>query len=112
MLANLTVQRGGRCVEVHVIGPLDGASAGTLRASLRSAMQHATQYDGSCVCIDLAEVSYLDSAGLGVLLGLRRRLLGAAALILINVDRRILLDLSAAMMDRLFTIRPLRRDLP
>ncbi|MDQ1634146.1 MAG: hypothetical protein QOJ32_955, partial [Frankiaceae bacterium] len=27
-------------------------------------------------------------------------------------DSRILLDLSAAMMDRLFTIRPLRRDLP
>jgi anti-anti-sigma factor len=75
-------------------------------------MQHATQYDGSCVCIDLAEVSYLDSAGLGVLLGLRRRLLGAAALILVNVDSRILLDLSAAMMDRLFTILPLRRDLP
>jgi anti-anti-sigma factor len=112
MLAHLTVLRGGRCVEVHVLGPLDGAGAATLRASLRSALQDVSRHGRSCVCVDLTEVAFLDSAGLAVLLGLRQRLPEATALTLMNVDRRILIDLHAALVDRLFTIQPMQTDLP
>jgi anti-sigma B factor antagonist len=56
------------CVVVSAGGEIDLHTAAGLQQALHQAMQHS-----SCVIIDLSRVSFLDSSGLGVLIGARSR---------------------------------------
>lgn len=63
---------GGWVVEVS--GEVDLHTAPQLRASLDSAVVAATQADGVAVLVDLSDVGFMDSTGLGELVGAHRAL--------------------------------------
>ncbi len=63
----------GRATRLVVRGELDAASAPRLRTHIRSALAAGI----TRVVVDLAAVSFIDAAGLGVLVGARRRLADA-----------------------------------
>lgn len=86
---------------VLLAGDLDAFSATTVRSGLRRAAPRADQR----VLVDMAEVSFLDSSGLGVLLGFRKEVLATGGTVLIGrpsgVVRRVL---ALTGVDRLFPI--------
>lgn len=59
----------GRCLIARVTGEMDYRTAATLRAQLHNLIDQADRP----IVVDLAGVSFCDSAGLGVLLGARRQ---------------------------------------
>lgn len=65
-LARTTVE-GGTCVTVA--GEVDVSNADELRATLDACLLE----DVSAIEVDLAEVSYIDSTGIGVLVGAAHR---------------------------------------
>jgi anti-anti-sigma factor len=84
--------------EIMVRGRLDAAQAPRARAFLEGV-------DGACV-LDLAELEYISSAGLGVLLSTHKRLMGGQeGLELINVNPHINDIFRYSGFDRLFAIR-------
>jgi anti-sigma B factor antagonist len=83
---------------VVVSGRLDAAQAPRAQAFLDAV-------DGGCV-VDLAELEYISSAGLGVLLSTHKRLMvGESGLELINVNPHIADIFRYSGFDRLFVIR-------
>ena len=84
--------------EIAVSGRLDAAQA-------QKAQEFLDQVDGRCV-IDMAQLEYVSSAGLGVLLRTHKRLMAdGAGLELINVNKHILDIFRYSGFDRLFVIR-------
>ena len=84
--------------EVVVSGRLDAAQAANAQAFLDS-------IDDRCV-MDMAELDYISSAGLGVLLRTHKRLMGAGSgLELVNVNAHINDIFSYSGFDKLFVIR-------
>jgi anti-sigma B factor antagonist len=71
-LAGLRVEVGGRPrrPRLHVHGEIDLASAPVLREEL----QHVIDAGALDVVLDLQDVSFVDSSGLGVLVGAHKRL--------------------------------------
>jgi anti-sigma B factor antagonist len=67
----LTVEAipASRYVTVRAAGEIDPATAPILRDALLDAVRH----DGATVLLDLAGVTFMDSTGIGVLLGTERR---------------------------------------
>lgn len=55
---------------VHVTGEIDAATAPALRDKLHDAID---AHPGALIPLDLSELEFLDSAGLGVLIAARRR---------------------------------------
>jgi anti-sigma B factor antagonist len=84
--------------DVVVRGRLDAAQAPRAQAFLDAV-------DGGCV-VDMAELEYISSAGLGVLLSTHKRLMtGESGLELINVNPHIADIFRYSGFDRLFDIR-------
>ena len=84
--------------EVMVSGRLDAAQAPRAQAFLDGV-------EGGCV-MDLAELEYISSAGLGVLLSTHKRLMsGESGLELVNVNPHIADIFRYSGFDRLFVIR-------
>jgi anti-anti-sigma factor len=54
---------------IHVAGDLDAVSADDLKACVRAVGAGST-----CVILDLTDVSFIDSVGIGALVGLHREL--------------------------------------
>ena len=86
--------------DVVVRGRLDAAQAPRAQAFL-------DEVDGSCV-VDMTDLEYISSAGLGVLLSTHKRLMtGDSGLELVNVNPHIADIFRYSGFDRLFVIRPL-----
>jgi|1185.fasta_scaffold09086_1 anti-sigma B factor antagonist len=79
-----------RHVVIAVAGEIDMATAPQLAAALG-------RYDECDVTVDLAEVEFLDSSGLSVLVHARKRLLqGGHTLRTVNERRNVLVAITAA----------------
>ncbi len=88
---------------VRVRGEVDVATAPALRESLDGAV------DGGpgTVVVDLSEVTFIDSTGLGVLIGARKRCVDSGrAFRVVVADPRILKVFQITGLDELFTIHP------
>lgn len=86
------------CGEVCISGRLDAAQAATAQAFL-------DKVDGACR-VDMAQLDYISSAGLGVLLRTHKRLMtGGSGLELVNVNSHINDIFSYSGFDKLFVIR-------
>ena len=82
---------------IRVAGRLDAAKAPRAQEAL-------DRIDGACV-IDMSELDYISSAGLGVLLRTHKRLMGAGdGLKLVNVNSHINDIFTYSGFDRLFQI--------
>ena len=89
---------------VHVIAPsgvLDGAGGANLRDQILMAIdQGVTQFQ-----LDMAEISFMDSAGFGALVMILKKIREAGGkLTLTNVQHQIRLVLELTGTDKVFTI--------
>lgn len=66
-----TVEDGADALRVRAAGELDVYWAPGFRDALLRLIEGR---DGACMCVDLADVTLVDSTGLGVLIGAQRRL--------------------------------------
>ena len=82
-------------VVVEARGELDVSSAPTFRAALQGAVETGRPL----VVVDLAHVSFLDSAGLAVVFGAQRQLPVAQRMVLANVPDRMRRMLRLAAVD-------------
>jgi anti-anti-sigma factor len=60
----ITIERLESAVVIHAAGPVDSTTA----PSLQEPLLHAAESPGGALHVDLAQVSYLSSAGMRVLL--------------------------------------------
>lgn len=72
-------------VLVAVDGEVDVSNAPELREALDEALAHAASLEGHHVCIDLSQVPYIDSTGIGVLVGTVHR--GGDLGVTVSVER-------------------------
>jgi anti-sigma B factor antagonist len=96
-----TAELGGNAFVVAAAGEADMYTAPALEQALEGVVGNG----GTSVVLDLAEVSFIDSTVLGVLLRYRElfRELGGD-LVVVSEDRRILRTFEITGLDRLFTI--------
>jgi anti-sigma B factor antagonist len=66
---DLKAENGGGTLVFKLRGSLDLATAPTLRAALNEATETGSQH----LIVDLTQLEFLDSTGLGVLIGAHRR---------------------------------------
>jgi anti-sigma B factor antagonist len=87
---------------VRVVGEIDVATAPELRDALHRLLDHGAH----AIVIDLSGVNFLDSSGLGVLLGVHKRLLeqGDAPLRLTQAPAAVVRVLEITGLDRTFTL--------
>jgi anti-sigma B factor antagonist len=72
---------------------------------IERALQNVLAGDGSAVALDLAEVGFIDSTALGVLLKFQPRFKARGGeLLLVSEDRRVLRTLEITGLDRIFQI--------
>jgi anti-sigma B factor antagonist len=102
-MTELTIRvEGGEAVTLVVLrGDLDLATAPDLRECLVKVID-----EGARIVVDLEAVGFLDSAGLGILVGgLKRARTRGGDLELVCSSREILKPLEITGLDRVFTIR-------
>lgn len=91
----------GESTVLQVIGEVDMATAPQLRARLVDLVNRG----GRSVIVDLTSVDLIDSTGLGVLIGARRRLTNAGGTLVLVVPGGPLREVFVATdLDRVFTI--------
>jgi anti-sigma B factor antagonist len=83
-------------------GEIDVAAIDEIRASLTRSIE-ALDGNGAAVEIDCSELEFIDSSGLGMLVGIRKQT--GKELVLVNVpnERRKVFELTG--LDRLFELR-------
>jgi anti-anti-sigma factor len=87
--ARLRTERRDRCVVATIVGDVDLASVTMLRDRL-----HGHVYAGAPhLILDLAQVSLVDSAGLSMLVGLRRILTARGGMLYLAAGRPVFLEL-------------------
>ena len=88
---------------INISGDIDHHAAKPLREEIDT---HLYLYRATTVILDLAEVEFMDSAGLGLILGRYQKIsdLGGR-LIVANPDRSISKILALAGMEKLITIK-------
>ena len=94
-------------IVVAVEGDLDLHSAPELRERLSAIIEGDTRQ----VVLDLSDVTFLDSMGLGVILGAKKRLATTGReleLVIANPEIRRLFEIT--MLDRVFTLHSSRAD--
>jgi anti-sigma B factor antagonist len=104
MLLDLQVTTAGPYTVVEVGGQIDIASAAELRECLRQAIQEGARR----LVVDLSRVEFIDSEGLGVLVGARRMLQQAhhdSSVQLVCTDGMVLRVLVVTGLDRVFPVR-------
>lgn len=89
---------------VTLLGELDLAAV----PSFRSATTEALRDGWTHMVIDLEHVSFIDSAGIGVLIGLRRRVLAADGSLTLRASKAVDDLLTVAEVNSLFTVVSLR----
>jgi anti-sigma B factor antagonist len=96
-----TASLGGDAFVVTLTGEVDMHTAPALERSLDGVIG----LGGSSIAVDLAEVTFIDSTVLGVLLRYDERLQGLGGrLVVVTEDRRVLRTFEVTGLDRLFTI--------
>jgi anti-sigma B factor antagonist len=99
---DIAVERGETATLVVLRGDLDLVTAPELRECLVEVIG-----DGARIVIDLEAVGFLDSAGLGILVGgLKRARTHGGELELVCTGRDVLKPLEITGLDRVFTIHP------
>ncbi|WP_344977102.1 STAS domain-containing protein [Streptosporangium fragile] len=100
MISTFDVQtwHHGPCVVVRVVGELDMAVAPRLRAEIDRALDGR---GGPCMVMDLTEVPFCDSVGLGILVGTLTRMR--------ETRGRLVLVVGPGMITHLLTITNLDR---
>jgi anti-sigma B factor antagonist len=102
---SIAVERDAGATLVVLRGDLDLATAPELRECLVQVIE-----DGARIVIDLEGVGFLDSAGLGILVGgLKRARTRNGDLELVCSNREVLRPLEITGLDRIFTIHAERR---
>jgi anti-sigma B factor antagonist len=106
MFLDLHVTTAGRDTVVEVGGEIDVTSASELRDCLHRTIEAGARW----LVVALRQVSFIDSVGLGVLVGARRRLLGhdhhdAGSLQLVCADGLVVRVLRVTGLDRVFPVR-------
>ncbi|HEX5780368.1 MAG TPA: STAS domain-containing protein [Solirubrobacteraceae bacterium] len=97
---NIGVERGEAATLVVLRGDLDIVTAPELRECLVKVID-----EGARVVIDLEAVGFLDSAGLGILVGgLKRARTRGGELELVSTSHDVLKPLEITGLDRVFTI--------
>jgi anti-anti-sigma factor len=94
------VQEREQDVVVSLHGDVDRATA----AALREALERAVATGRPLVLIDMTDVSYIDSAGLSVLVGGRRQLADGQRIGLCNVPARMQRVLRVTAFDHLLDV--------
>jgi anti-sigma B factor antagonist len=98
----ITVEREESATLVALRGDLDLLTAPALRECLVKVID-----EGARIVVDLEAVGFLDSAGLGILVGgLKRARTGGGELELVCSSRDVLKPLEIMGLDRVFTIHP------
>jgi anti-sigma B factor antagonist len=102
-LLDLHVTASGGYTVVEVGGEIDLASAPELRECLHQTIDAGSRQ----LVVDIRQVSFIDSMGLGVLVGARRRLLGLghdSGIQLVCADGLVLRVLRVTGLDRMFPV--------
>ncbi len=95
------IQRDGDVAILELHGVLDVASAPTFQAALQSILDDR----GDRVAVDMADVPFMDSSGLGILIAAYRRLDGMGGQIaLVNVLPAVHKVLQLTRTDQLFKL--------
>jgi anti-sigma B factor antagonist len=82
-------------------GEIDLATVNTLRSAITKAMQSGARH----LTLDLDKVSYIDSSGLGTLIGAHKRLASTGGTLTIRCSQpRVLRLLKITGLDRVLTI--------
>lgn len=96
-----TADVGSGAFVVSVTGEADLDTAFEIEQELRHVLQHG----GRSVIVDLAEVAFIDSTVLGLLLRFQPRFRARNGdLVLVSDDRRVLRTLEITGLDRIFRI--------
>jgi anti-sigma B factor antagonist len=96
-----TATLGGDAFVVILTGEVDLHSA----PALEQALEGVVALGGTSVALDLAEVSFIDSTTLEVLLRCHERLRGRGGeLVIVTADRRVLRTFEITGLDRVFAI--------
>ena len=91
------------CTVLEISGELDIYTAQRLRAAL---VDH-TEADGHRLVLDLSELTFIDSSGLGVLVGaFKQARLKGGALVLAGPRGQLLKILNVTGLDKVFPVRP------
>ena len=101
-VTSFSVTVGARAAVVEASGELDTTSVGAFRQALEAAVQAGRPL----VVVDLARVSFLDSAGLAVVFGVQRTLPTEQRLALGNVPQRMLRTLRLAGVVTVLEVHP------
>jgi anti-sigma B factor antagonist len=108
MAVQIGREQEGDAVVVAVRGDLDLDGGENLRAALREAMD---EDPARRIVVDLEGVDFMDSAGIGVLVGGRERARGNDGdLVLVATGRGVLRVLALTGLDRVFEIFSGRRE--
>jgi anti-sigma B factor antagonist len=96
-----TAEVGENAFIVTVTGEADLHTAPELDRALHGVIG----LGGAAAAVDLADVSFVDSTALGVLLRHQRRFRGRGGdLVIVTADRRVLRTFEITGLDRIFTI--------
>jgi anti-sigma B factor antagonist len=96
-----TAALGGDAFVVTLTGEVDLHTA----PALERALEGVVGLGGTSVALDLADVSFIDSTTLGVLLHYDERLRGLGGeLVIVTEDRRVLRTFELTGLDRVFAI--------
>jgi anti-sigma B factor antagonist len=99
---SFSVQRDGTVVAMR--GELDIGTAPELRATLMEAIE---QHPGERLIADLEGLEFIDSAGLGILIGGRKRAQAEGGdLVLVSTGRNVAKILELTGLTRVFEIHP------
>ena len=101
-VTSFDVEEGERTAVVEAHGELDTSSVG----AFRTALETAARAGRPLVVVDLAHVSFLDSAGLSVIFGVQRQLPVSQRLVLGNVPARMLRTLRLASVTSVVEVHP------
>lgn len=73
MALSITCTQNEQAVLVDVVGEVDVSNAPELRDALDGALEKAAEAQGRRIVVDLSQVPYIDSTGIGVLVGITHR---------------------------------------
>ena len=108
MALTIDVKRDDRATVLVLRGDLDLSTAPELRDALVEVIDV-----GARIVIDMEALDFLDSAGLGILVGgLKRARTHGGELELVCSSRAVLKPIEITALDRVFTIHRGRNDLP
>jgi anti-sigma B factor antagonist len=93
-------QVGPEAWVVQPRGEIDLYTSPTFRTELLSVIESGA----NSIVVDFSETTFIDSTGLGVLLGARKRLPSGVLLSIVSCDKAIVRMLEVTCLDRIFPI--------